>query len=159
MERSAARFGRYRIEGECSRAGQTRLLLGIQTQIGARVAGEAGAGQVVASGTVRDLVAGSGIEFDDLGASTLKSVPRGMAAVRGARRGRGIARVVLTSRDIPERWPQPTLATLDVRNRRISAVTSGEGHLPGPHPVAQIRRGNRPRLRSMIRNGPAATRR
>lgn len=50
-------------------------LAGIAVSIGARVAGEAGAGQVVVSGTVRDLVAGSGIEFDDLGASALKGVP------------------------------------------------------------------------------------
>jgi class 3 adenylate cyclase len=48
---------------------------GIAVSIGARVAGEAGAGQVVVSGTVRDLVAGSGIEFDDLGATALKGVP------------------------------------------------------------------------------------
>ena len=64
------------LAGEGSSAGQTRLLLGTSKPgIGARVAGEAGAGQVVVSGTVRDLVAGSGIEFDDLGASTLKGVP------------------------------------------------------------------------------------
>jgi class 3 adenylate cyclase len=39
------------------------------------VAGEAGAGQVIVSGTVRDLVAGSGLEFEDLGARALKGVP------------------------------------------------------------------------------------
>jgi class 3 adenylate cyclase len=50
-------------------------LAGIAVSIGARVAGEAGAGQVVVSGTVRDLVAGSGIEFEDLGATALKGVP------------------------------------------------------------------------------------
>lgn len=50
-------------------------LAGIAVSIGARVAGEAGAGQVVVSGTVRDLVAGYGIEFDDLGATALKGVP------------------------------------------------------------------------------------
>jgi len=49
-------------------------LAGIAVSIGARVAGEAGAGQVVVSGTVRDLVAGSGIEFEDLGPSSLKGV-------------------------------------------------------------------------------------
>jgi len=50
-------------------------LAGIAVSIGARVAGKAGAGQVVVSGTVRDLVAGSGIEFEDLGATPLKGVP------------------------------------------------------------------------------------
>jgi class 3 adenylate cyclase len=50
-------------------------LAGIAVSVGSRVAGEAGPGQVVASGTVRDLVAGSGIEFEDLGVRALKGVP------------------------------------------------------------------------------------
>jgi class 3 adenylate cyclase len=50
-------------------------LAGIAVSIGARVAGEAGARQVIVSGTVRDLVAGSGLEFEDLGARALKGVP------------------------------------------------------------------------------------
>lgn len=32
-------------------------------------------GQVVVSGTVKDLVAGSGVEFDDLGVRALRGVP------------------------------------------------------------------------------------
>jgi class 3 adenylate cyclase len=48
---------------------------GIAVAVGARVAGEAGPSQVVVSGTVRDLVAGSGIEFEEVGARTLKGVP------------------------------------------------------------------------------------
>ena len=48
---------------------------GIAVSIGARVAGEAGARQVIVSGTVRDLVAGSGLAFEDLGARALKGVP------------------------------------------------------------------------------------
>lgn len=43
--------------------------------IGARVAGLAGAGEVFASSTVKDLVAGSGIEFEDRGEHVLKGVP------------------------------------------------------------------------------------
>jgi class 3 adenylate cyclase len=50
-------------------------LAGIAVSVGARVAGEAGPGQVIVSGTVRDLVAGSGIEFEDLGERALKGVP------------------------------------------------------------------------------------
>jgi class 3 adenylate cyclase len=50
-------------------------LAGIAVSIGARVAGEAGPGQVVVSRTVRDLVAGSGIEFEDLGERVLKGIP------------------------------------------------------------------------------------
>ena len=48
---------------------------GIAVHIGARVAAEADAGEVLVSSTVKDLVAGSGIEFDDRGAHTLKGVP------------------------------------------------------------------------------------
>ena len=42
--------------------------------IGARVAAAAGAGEVLVSSTVKDLVAGSGIEFDDRGDHQLKGV-------------------------------------------------------------------------------------
>src|SRR5215213_1354304 len=48
---------------------------GIAVHTGARVAALAGAGEVLASSTVKDLVAGSGIEFDDRGAHQLKGVP------------------------------------------------------------------------------------
>jgi class 3 adenylate cyclase len=47
---------------------------GIAVSIGARVAAQADAGEVLVSGTVRDLVAGSGITFDDRGTHTLKGV-------------------------------------------------------------------------------------
>jgi class 3 adenylate cyclase len=43
--------------------------------IGARVASCADAGEVVVSSTVKDLVVGSGIEFEDRGARELKGVP------------------------------------------------------------------------------------
>jgi class 3 adenylate cyclase len=48
---------------------------GIAVHIGARVAAQAEAGEVVVSGTVKDLVAGSGIEFKDRGIAELKGVP------------------------------------------------------------------------------------
>jgi class 3 adenylate cyclase/pimeloyl-ACP methyl ester carboxylesterase len=48
---------------------------GIAVSIGARVAAQAGPGEVLVSQTVKDLVAGSGIEFDDRGAAALKGVP------------------------------------------------------------------------------------
>ncbi|MGQ0570986.1 MAG: adenylate/guanylate cyclase domain-containing protein [Armatimonadota bacterium] len=48
---------------------------GIAVHIGARVAALAGAGEVLVSSTVADLVAGSGIQFDDRGARALKGVP------------------------------------------------------------------------------------
>jgi pimeloyl-ACP methyl ester carboxylesterase len=48
---------------------------GIAVHIGARVAAAAGAGEVLVSGTVKDLVAGSGLRFRERGAATLKGVP------------------------------------------------------------------------------------
>jgi DNA-binding NarL/FixJ family response regulator len=48
---------------------------GIAVHIGSRVLGSARPGDVVTSSTVRDLVAGSGIGFDDRGEQELKGVP------------------------------------------------------------------------------------
>ena len=50
-------------------------LAGIAVHIGARIAGVAAAGEVLVSGTVKDLVAGSGLRFDDRGAHALKGMP------------------------------------------------------------------------------------
>ena len=59
--------------GECERI--DHKVGGIAVNIGARVAAEAGPGEVLVSSTVKDLVAGSGIEFRDRGAAELKGVP------------------------------------------------------------------------------------
>jgi class 3 adenylate cyclase len=48
---------------------------GIAVHIGARVAHEAGAGEVLVSSTVKDLVVGSGLRFREHGRTTLKGVP------------------------------------------------------------------------------------
>ena len=48
---------------------------GIAVHIGARVAAEARPGEVLVSSTVKDLVAGSGLQFEERGAATLKGVP------------------------------------------------------------------------------------
>ena len=48
---------------------------GIAVHIGARVMATAAAGEVLVSRTVRDLVAGSGLVFEDAGAHVLKGVP------------------------------------------------------------------------------------
>jgi class 3 adenylate cyclase len=50
-------------------------IAGIAVNIGARVAAKATAGEILVSGTVKDLVAGSGLEFEDRGTETLKGVP------------------------------------------------------------------------------------
>jgi class 3 adenylate cyclase len=48
---------------------------GIAVHTGARVAAQAGPGEVLVSSTVKDLVAGSGLEFEDRGVHELKGVP------------------------------------------------------------------------------------
>jgi class 3 adenylate cyclase len=48
---------------------------GIAVHIGARVASQAQPGEVLVSSTVKDLVAGSGIEFEGRGVAKLKGVP------------------------------------------------------------------------------------
>jgi class 3 adenylate cyclase len=48
---------------------------GIAVHIGARVGARAEAGEVLVSGTVKDLVVGSGFEFADRGTHELKGVP------------------------------------------------------------------------------------
>ena len=48
---------------------------GIAVHIGARVSAMAGPGEILVSGTLRDLVVGSGLLFEDRGAHELKGVP------------------------------------------------------------------------------------
>jgi class 3 adenylate cyclase len=48
---------------------------GIAVHTGARVAAHAGPGEVLVSSTVKDLVAGSGLEFEDRGVHELKGIP------------------------------------------------------------------------------------
>jgi class 3 adenylate cyclase len=48
---------------------------GIAVHTGARVASHAQSGEVLVSGTVKDLVAGSGLVFDDRGSHELKGIP------------------------------------------------------------------------------------
>ncbi|HXW33074.1 MAG TPA: adenylate/guanylate cyclase domain-containing protein, partial [Acidimicrobiales bacterium] len=48
---------------------------GLAVHIGARVAAVAAAGEIAVSSTVKELLAGSGIEFTDRGERDLKGVP------------------------------------------------------------------------------------
>ncbi|HEX4396284.1 MAG TPA: hotdog fold thioesterase [Trebonia sp.] len=58
--------------GECDESGGK--LVGIAVHIGSRLLGLAEPGEVLVSSTVKDLVAGSGIEFDDRGEHTLRDI-------------------------------------------------------------------------------------
>jgi class 3 adenylate cyclase len=59
--------------GECELVGDK--VRGISVHIGSRVASLARPGEVLVSSTVKDLVAGSGLEFEDRGLQTLKGIP------------------------------------------------------------------------------------
>ena len=59
--------------GECERVDET--FAGIAVHTGARVMAEAGPGEILVSSTVKDLVAGSGLEFRDRGTHALKGIP------------------------------------------------------------------------------------
>ncbi|HZY46046.1 MAG TPA: adenylate/guanylate cyclase domain-containing protein, partial [Anaerolineae bacterium] len=59
--------------GECELIGEK--VGGIAVHIGARVMSKAGASEVLVSSTIKDLVAGSGIEFEDRGLHALKGIP------------------------------------------------------------------------------------
>jgi class 3 adenylate cyclase len=59
-------------------AGSARAaIMGVSEAVhtGARVAAHAAPGEVLVSGTVKDLVAGSGLEFEDRGVHKLKGIP------------------------------------------------------------------------------------
>jgi class 3 adenylate cyclase len=59
--------------GECELI--DRKIGGAAVHIGSRVAAQAAGGEVLVSQTVKDLVAGSGIEFEDRGPTELRDVP------------------------------------------------------------------------------------
>jgi class 3 adenylate cyclase len=79
--------------GECEAVGDK--MRGIAVHIGARVAAVAASGEILLSSTVKDLVAGAGIRFEDRGRHLLKGIPEewGLFAVsRGDASGRGASR-------------------------------------------------------------------
>jgi class 3 adenylate cyclase len=76
VERAAALDLRVRAgvhTGECERVGEK--IAGIAVVTGARISSLAGAGEVLVSSTVKDLVAGSGFSFEERGEHELKGVP------------------------------------------------------------------------------------
>jgi class 3 adenylate cyclase len=59
--------------GECELMGDN--IGGVAVHIGARIMAKAEPGSVLVSGTVKDLVSGSGIDFEDRGVHNLKGIP------------------------------------------------------------------------------------
>jgi class 3 adenylate cyclase len=72
----AARGIRIRVGihvGECEKRGEEWR--GMAVHVGARIGSLAGPGEILASRTVRDLSAGSGMFFEGLGAHRLRGMP------------------------------------------------------------------------------------
>jgi class 3 adenylate cyclase len=101
--------------GECQVAGDD--LSGIHVHMGARVAAEAGPGEVLVSSTVRELVEGSDIRFEDRGRFVLKGIEGERqlftAEVSGDRTDTGQRRL---SRGFPELAPGSTLAGYEIED-------------------------------------------
>jgi class 3 adenylate cyclase len=74
--------------GECEFQGDQ--IRGVAVHLAARVSAQAGLDEILVSSTVKDLVMGSGIEFEDRGAHELKGVPGSwnLYSVRRDRRAR-----------------------------------------------------------------------
>jgi class 3 adenylate cyclase len=106
--------------GECERRDED--LSGIAVNVAARIVAHAGAGEVLVSSTVRELVLGSGIEFEERGTYTLKGVPDEwhLFAVTGD--GRSDARPVSeVSREVAALTPGP-MDTMRPRDRALLAA-------------------------------------
>ena len=72
--------------GECERRGDEWS--GTAVHVGARIGAMAGPDEVLASRTVRDLSAGSGLRFDSLGSQRLKGIPEETEVFRVSRQTR-----------------------------------------------------------------------
>ena len=102
--------------GECELIDGT--IAGIAVDTGARVAEQAGPGEVVVTGTVKDLVAGSGIRLASLGATGLGTVVRLSCRLLLSRRKPGCPGTAGGHPGFPERRRCPAPARPAGRTRR-----------------------------------------
>jgi class 3 adenylate cyclase len=109
--------------GECEIFGED--VGGVAVHIAARVSAMARAGEILVSRTVRDLVVGSGIAFEDRGIHALKGVPGewSLLAVVPAEAVQGSAEVQLAKTETP--GPRESMRAGD----RVAAVMAR--HAPG----------------------------
>ena len=109
---------------------------GIAVHVAARILGQAGAGEILVSRTVRDLVIGSGTGFDDRGSVELRGVPGTWQLLAVDRRGAraGTAEAALAS--MPTPGPRTAMRRSDraveVMARRTPWILRGVARLaPG----------------------------
>src|SRR5262249_22299953 len=106
-------------------------VLGIAVHLAARIMDTGNAGDVVISRTVKDLVAGSGIEFDDAGEHSLKGIEetwrlfksRSAAGLHASRRARSVPSCCRSRSFPPSRRPRSSSApSMRARARRSSPL-------------------------------------
>ena len=109
---------------------------GIAVHTGARVASQAGAGEVLVSSTVKDLVAGSGLRFRERGTAELRGVPeewRLYAVERGGQRRhfrieQDIRKPVLQHATVSERLLEVWLQCADVQQGLVNVTDDDAWH-------------------------------
>src|SRR5262245_35642983 len=105
---------------------------GIAVHIAARILGQAGAGEILVSRTVRDLVVGSGASFDDRGSVELRGVPgtwQLLAVDRnGPRAGSAEAELVSTPTPGPRTAMRRSDRAVALMARRAPWILRGMAH-------------------------------
>ena len=109
---------------------------GIAVHIAARILGHAGAGEILVSRTVRDLVVGSGTGFEDRGTVVLRGVPGSwqLLAVdpRGARAGSAEAELVATPTPGARAAMRRSDRTMELMARRAPRILRGMARVSRP---------------------------
>jgi pimeloyl-ACP methyl ester carboxylesterase len=118
--------------GECELLDDNRIG-GIAVHIAARIVGQAGAGEILVSRTVRDLVVGSGTGFEDRGSVELRGVPgtwQLLAVDRhGPRAGSAEAELVSTPTPGPESGMRRSDRAVAAMARRTPWILRGVARL------------------------------
>jgi hypothetical protein len=118
---------------------------GLAVHIAARILGEAGAGEILVSRTVRDLVVGSGTSFEDRGSVELRGVPGSwqlLAVDRyGARAGSVEAELASTPTPGPRTTMRRSDRAVEMMARRTPWILRG---------MARLTRAHRPQLNSWV---------
>jgi class 3 adenylate cyclase len=104
--------------GECELLGDD--VGGIGVHLAARIMAKANPGEIIVSSTVRDLVVGSGLGFDDRGSHTLKGVP-GKWQLLAVRSGGAIA---ASPEGMLAAHPTPSVSTGMRRSDRAMSVVA-----------------------------------
>jgi class 3 adenylate cyclase len=127
--------------GECELMGTD--IGGIAVHIAARILGQAGAGEILVSRTVRDLVVGSGTGFEDRGSVELRGVPGSWQLLvvdrHGARSGSAEAELASMPTPGPRTAMRRSDRAVEVVARRTPWILRGMARLApatGPGPTA-----------------------